>query len=39
MTNEAQKEIHFEGKIALKAIIVKEGKVLLLRDPREREVI
>lgn len=32
-------EVHFEGKIAQKAIIVKENKVLLLRDPRMDEVI
>ncbi len=32
-------EVHFEGKIAQKAIIVKEYKVLLLRDPRMDEVI
>jgi ADP-ribose pyrophosphatase YjhB (NUDIX family) len=33
------KEVHFEGKIALKAIIVRDNKVLLLRDPRMTEVI
>ena len=32
-------EVHFEGKIAQKVIIVKDGKVLLLRDPRMTEVI
>jgi ADP-ribose pyrophosphatase YjhB (NUDIX family) len=32
-------EVHFEGKIAQKAIISKENKVLLLRDPRMDEVI
>lgn len=32
-------EVHFEGKIAQKAIIVKENKVLLIRDPRIAEVI
>ena len=32
-------EVHFEGKIALKAIIVKDDKVLLLRDPRMDKVI
>ena len=32
-------EVHFEGKIAQKAIIVKNNKVLLLRDPRMTEVI
>lgn len=32
-------EVHFEGKIAQKAIIVKENKVLLVRDPRENVVI
>lgn len=37
MTNNI--EVHFEGKIAQKAIIVKEGKALLLRDPRENRVI
>ena len=33
------KEVHFEGKIAQKAIIVKNGKVLLLRDPRINTII
>lgn len=28
-------EVHFEGKIAQKAIIVQDDKVLLMRDPRE----
>ena len=32
-------EVHFEGKIAQKVIIVKDGKVLLLRDARMQEVI
>lgn len=32
-------EVHFEGKIAQKVIIVKENKVLLLRDPRMEQVI
>jgi len=32
-------EVHFEGKIAQKAIIVKENKVLLVRDPRMDEII
>lgn len=32
-------EVHFEGKIAQKAIIVKNDKVLLLRDPRMDRVI
>jgi len=32
-------EVHFEGKIAQKAIIVRENKVLLVRDPRMDEVI
>lgn len=32
-------EQHFEGKIAQKAIIVRGEKVLLLRDPREQEVV
>lgn len=27
-------EVHFEGKIAQKVIVVKEGKVLLVQDPR-----
>lgn len=34
-----QTEIHFQGKIAQKAIIIKEGKVLLMRDPRAGRVI
>lgn len=33
------KEKHFDGKIAQKAIIEKEGKVLVLRDPREANEI
>lgn len=33
------KEEHFVGKIAQKAIIVKDGKVLLMRDSREGRVI
>ena len=37
MSNTA--EIHFEGKIAQKAIIIKDGKVLLMRDPRAGRVI
>lgn len=37
MTNTT--EVHFEGKIAQKAIIVKENKVLLLRDQRIQEMI
>jgi 8-oxo-dGTP diphosphatase len=32
-------EEHFEGKIALKAIIIKNNKVLLLRDPRMDRVV
>jgi ADP-ribose pyrophosphatase YjhB (NUDIX family) len=32
-------EVHFEGKIALKAILVKNNKVLLLRDPRMNRVV
>jgi ADP-ribose pyrophosphatase YjhB (NUDIX family) len=32
-------EVHFEGKIAQKAIIVNEGAVLLVSDPRTPEVI
>ncbi len=32
-------EVHFDGKIAQKAIIVKGNKVLLLRDPRMEQVI
>lgn len=37
MTN--QTEVHFEGKIAQKVIIVVDNKVLLIRDPRMKEVI
>ncbi len=33
------KEEHFVGKIAQKAIVVRGGAVLLLRDPRESEEI
>jgi 8-oxo-dGTP pyrophosphatase MutT (NUDIX family) len=29
-----QKETHFEGKVAQKAVIVRSGKILVLRDPR-----
>ena len=32
-------EVHFEGKIAQKAIICNENKVLLVRDPRMDSVI
>ncbi len=32
-------EVHFEGKIAQKVIIEKENKVLLMRDPREKQII
>ncbi|MFM2381309.1 MAG: hypothetical protein RLZZ76_76 [Candidatus Parcubacteria bacterium] len=32
-------EVHFSGKIAQKAILVKGDKVLLVRDPREAEEI
>ncbi len=37
MTNTS--EVHFEGKIAQKAIIVNDGKVLLIRDPRDGRVV
>jgi ADP-ribose pyrophosphatase YjhB (NUDIX family) len=33
------KEVHFEGKIAQKAIIVKGNRALLIRDPREERII
>ena len=29
-----EQEVHFEGKIAQKVIVVKEGRVLLVQDPR-----
>lgn len=29
-----EKEVHFEGKVAQKVIVVKEGRVLLVQDPR-----
>ena len=32
-------EVHFEGKIAQKAIIIRKNKVLLVRDPRMDGVI
>lgn len=32
-------EEHFVGKVALKAVLEHEGKVLLLRDPREKQEI
>ena len=32
-------EKHFNGKVAQKAVIMKEGKVLLIRDPREANEI
>jgi len=32
-------ETHFNGKVAQKAIVLKEGKVLLMRDPRETKEI
>jgi len=28
------KEVHFEGKVAQKAVIVRDGRVLIIRDPR-----
>jgi ADP-ribose pyrophosphatase YjhB (NUDIX family) len=37
MTN--SKETHFDGKVAQKAVIVMGGKVLVMRDPREKEEI
>jgi 8-oxo-dGTP diphosphatase len=37
MTN--TKETHFNGKVAQKAVIEVEGKVLILRDPREKQEI
>jgi ADP-ribose pyrophosphatase YjhB (NUDIX family) len=37
MTN--RNEIHFDGKVAQKAVIVRDGKVLVMRDPREKEEI
>ena len=32
-------EEHFDGKVALKAVIEHDGKVLLVRDPREGEEV
>jgi len=32
-------EVHFAGKVAQKAVIVRDGKVLVIRDPREEKVI
>ena len=32
-------EVYFEGKIAQKVIIEKENRVLLMRDPREKQII
>ncbi|OGG89042.1 hypothetical protein A2592_01125 [Candidatus Kaiserbacteria bacterium RIFOXYD1_FULL_42_15] len=32
-------EVHFDGKIAQKAIIVRDGAILLMRDPREKDKI
>lgn len=34
-----ENEIHFEGKIALKVIVEKGGRVLLVQDPREERNI
>jgi len=39
LTNETPNEVHFDGKIAQKAVIVRGGKVLVIRDPREEMVI
>ncbi len=33
------KEVHFEGKVAQKAVILRDGKVLVVRDPREKREI
>lgn len=32
-------ETHFDGKVAQKAVIEVDGKVLILRDPREKQEI
>lgn len=32
-----EQEVHFEGKISQKVIVVREQKVLLVQDPRESE--
>ncbi len=32
-------EVHFEGKVAQKAVITRDNKVLVIRDPREERVI
>lgn len=32
-------EVHFEGKIAQKAVIIRDGKALVIRDPREQKII
>jgi len=32
-------EVHFDGKVAQKAVIVCDGKVLVIRDPRAEKVI
>ena len=33
------KEVHFCGKVAQKAVIEVDGKILVLRDPREKQEI
>lgn len=33
------KEVHFEGKVAQKAVIFRDDKVLVVRDPREKQEI
>jgi len=35
----SETEIHFDGKVAQKAVIVRDGKVLVIRDPREEKII
>lgn len=34
-----EQEVHFEGKIAQKVIVVNDNKVLLMQDPREKKEI
>lgn len=39
MKNETQNEIHFIGKVAQKAVIERDGRVLVIRDPRVEGII
>jgi len=37
--SDTPQEVHFDGKVAQKAVIVRDGKVLIMRDVREEKEI